>query len=146
MEMTETMFVALISACSALIGAVSGAFAMIWASHHESKMRLHTTVVERRFDARYKSFLALIAAHTALVHEPTKPENVYEFRKAVEQACISASPETCAQLMILRESLVGGLPHDPSAYIDALISIQNDMEHFSIPTVEKSKWPKSLRK
>lgn len=141
--MTETMFVALISACSALIGTVAGAFGVIWSSHESAKSQMKTKVIEECYAVRVAAFYDLLNSHYPLLRDPKNVELIHAFHQSVDRACLAASPETAAAILIFRDSVLGALPA-PGAASDLLIAMQRDLTTFTTPKLRRNTWPKKL--
>lgn len=143
-ELTEAVFIALITAVSSLIGAVAGAIAVIVTSHVTAKTQLQESAISQCFDARYRACLALMNAHSSLVAKPDDPDRIEAFYEAANAACLSASPETAVKILCFRDAALDSKKKDKVSAAEALVAMQRDLSTFTIPRIEKNRWPKTL--
>lgn len=140
--MSETVMIALITLASGAIGAVSGAFATIFAARHGAKVQLQQSVLKEYFAARLSAFNAVYDAYKHYTRNADDLAMRIQLLDAVNRACLVASQDTARAL----EKFAAKIPLDDSsqekidafhsARMSAFHAMDNDMKQFKMPKID----------
>ncbi|MBU5626513.1 hypothetical protein KQI82_06215 [Oscillibacter sp. MSJ-2] len=143
---TETVLISAITACAGLGGAAIGAYASIRIAREQSRAQLSRCVLEGTYNARRASYQKVFDAETAFTASRTA-ETATSLLRAVKEACVVASPNAAARMMLLTEAATSGSYLDFDAVrADMLIVMQRDLATFTAPKIEQYGWSDSTSK
>ena len=144
MTISETVLIALITACSSLVGAVAGAFAVVRSSNRAATAQVETTVVRELFAARLQAFTSVSQAYAKLLQIPPDQNLLSELPQIISAACLTASPETTGHLLTCQAAAIDKAADHvlKSTFLDALMGMQKDLSVFASPRIEKNYWRK----
>lgn len=142
----ETVLLSAITACAGLGGAAIGAYASIRIAREQGRTQLSRCVLEGTYNARRTSYQKVFDAETVFTANRTS-ESAMALLRAVKEACVVASPNAAAWMMMLAEAAA------PSSHTDfdmirseMLIAMQKDLATFTEPKIEPYNWSDSKPK
>ena len=145
--MSDTVLIAIITFLSGAVGASLGAFGAIKAAKCAVTGQMQQTLVQESFKLRAAAYQNVLEAQISMSMARYSEESIAAFVKAVNTACVVASPQTSVYLMQLRKAeKVRDVLAVQSIVTAALASMQKDLTVFDAPKIQENFWSQETTK